>query len=342
MFIELWQCSSLSRMHARAMLLCSFLMAYPALAGPIDLTFFLTGDTHYGLDLWANNEPDNKATIDAMNSLPGTAYPASLGGVVGTPSGVLVAGDLTDTPEYANFYGIHIFPPAFRDGFTDDYAVDGSGRLHYPVYEGYGNHDVDNTAHGYTLDGIRERNLVRPGITHLSDNGLNYSWDWQGVHFVNLNIYPGMNERSGYSLDFLADDLKNYVGDSNRPVVLMHHFGFDGFSLNWWSDAERQAYANVIDGYNIVGIFHGHLHTTLDYQWNGYDIFDGSAAHDGNFLVVHLHGDQMDVASREGNQWGFTFSKTIAVPEPSALVYTTVIGAGVAVIAGLRIRRRCG
>jgi cytolysin (calcineurin-like family phosphatase) len=310
-----------------------------ALAGPVDLTFFFTADTHYGLDLWNYNEPANKATIDAMNALPGTLYPSSIGGVVGTPSGVLVAGDLTDTPEYINFNGASIPQIGWAvQGFDDDYAVDGSGRIHYPVYEGYGNHDVDNTTHSYTLDGIMARNLVRPGVVHLSDNGLNYSWNWQGVHFINLNIYPGMTDRSAYSLAFLQEDLLHYA-NTNTPIVLMQHFGFDSFGLGWWTDQERQAFANVIDGYNILGIFHGHLHTTMKYQWNGYDVFNGSAAKDGNFLVVRIHGDQMDVASREDNRWGFTFSKTIAIPEPSPLVYAFALCIIVIVLSNFRKRR---
>jgi len=291
-----------------------------AAAGPADFTFFLTGDTHYGLDLWYDNEPRNKSTIDAMNQLPGTPLPVALGGTVDVPNGVLIAGDLTDTPIYINFFGFPFPPPYYRDGFNDDYKVDGTGRLHYPVYEGYGNHDVDNTNYSYTLEGIRQRNLVRPGVTHLSENGLHYSWDWEGVHFINLNLYPGMNEASGYSLDFLQDDLLNYVGDSDTPIVLMHHYGMDFFGVGWWSDAERQAYANAIAGYNILGIFHGHLHGTDHYQWNGYDVFNGSAAKDGNFLVVRVADGKLDVAAREDGNWGFTYSKTFVVPEPSAVV----------------------
>ncbi|HVU89971.1 MAG TPA: hypothetical protein VHD36_21750 [Pirellulales bacterium] len=300
-------------------LLFSLVIVVPSqVAQATDLTFFFTADTHYGLDLWVNNEQGNKATIDAMNNLPGTAYPASIGGTVATPSGVLVAGDLTDTPERPNAYGFHV-PGIDADGFNEDYAVDGSGRIKYPVYEGYGNHDVDNTTHSYTLDMIRERNLVRPGITDLSANGLNYSWDWQGIHFINLNIYPGMNDRSGYSLQFLQDDLAHYT-TSNTPIIIMQHFGFDSFSLGWWTDAERQAFADTIAGHNILGIFHGHLHTTLAYQWDGYNVFDGSAAKDGNFLVVHITDGKMTVVSREDNHWGFAVSDNITLPEPSTFV----------------------
>ncbi len=311
-----------------AVVFCLAIFAPGAPARATNFTFFLTGDTHYGLQLIGQNEPGNKSTIDAMNNLPGTPYPAALGGVVDVPLGVLVAGDLTDTPDVQNFYGIHGLIE--RDGFNDDYALDGSGRLHYPVYEGYGNHDVDNTVYSYTLQGLKERNLVRPGVVHLSDNGLHYSWDWQGVHFINLNIYPGTDQRTGDSLDFLKDDLQNYLTSPDEPIVLMHHFGFDSFSLTWWTDAERQAYADAIAGHNVLGIFHGHLHDDFHYQWNGYDVFDGSAAKDGNFLVVHVTDNEMDVAAREGDQWAWTFSKPIQVPEPSTIVLALIAGCAVA------------
>lgn len=316
----------------------AFLLPAAAQAAP-NFTFFFTADTHYGLDQWTDNEVRNKATIARMNNLPGTNLPASLGGVVGTPKGVLIGGDLTDTPEFKNFYGIHTsFPALNRDGFNDNYAVDGSGLLKYPVYEGYGNHDVDNTSYSYTLQGIRERNLVRPDVTNLSGNQLHYSWDWEGVHFVNLNIYPGQNERSGYSLDFLMDDLAANVGDSGRPIVLMQHFGFDSFSDEWWTPTEQQAFADAIEGYNVAGIFHGHLHTTRQYQWNGIDVFMGSSARDGNFLVVEFEGDQMKVASREGDRWGFAFNKTITVPEPASIALA-IVGASALLIA--RRKRKC-
>lgn len=323
-----------------ALVLSAFLGLTPSVHAATDFTFFFTADTHYGLDQWTDNEVRNKATIARMNNLPGTALPAALGGAVDTPRGVLVGGDLTDTPELKNFYGIHVgYPILERDGFNDDYAVDGSGLLNYPVYEGYGNHDVDNTAYSYTLQGLRERNLVRPGVSTISDNGLHYSWDWEGVHLVNLNIYPGENERSGFSLDFLKEDLAQNVGDSGRPIVLMQHFGFDSFSDQWWTPAEQQAFADAIAGYNVVGIFHGHLHDTRKYQWNGIDVFMGSSARDGNFLVVEFEGDQMKVAAREGDGWGYTFTKTISVPEPASVTLAIVGVAGLLVAARKRHNR---
>ena len=69
----------------------SFVLLLPAAAHAApNFTFFFTADTHYGLDQWTDNEVRNKATIARMNNLPGTALPASLGGVVDTPKGVLI------------------------------------------------------------------------------------------------------------------------------------------------------------------------------------------------------------------------------------------------------------
>ena len=316
-------------------------LAALCLAGPAtaaNFTFFVTGDTHYGQDLYYLNEPYNKATIDQMNSLPGTPYPAPLGGTVEAPQGVLVAGDLTDTPEYSNFFGIHYAPLLYRDGFNDDYAVDGTGRLRYPVYEGYGNHDVDNTSHSYTLDGIRQRNLDRPGIGHVAPGGLHYSWDWQGVHFINLNLYPGLGTRADDSLLFLRDDLAHHLTSPQQPIVLMHHFGFDSFSQDWWSDAEREAYADALRGQYILGIFHGHWHDDFHYKWKGYDVFDGSAAKDGAFLVARIANGRMDVAARRGDAWSWTYSKPVLVPEPSSLVLAA-LAVGCLLLGGRRSRQ---
>ena len=39
----------------------------------------------------------------------------------------------------------------------------------------------------------------------------------------------------------------------------------------------------------------------------------------------------MDVASREDNRWGFTFSKTYTIPEPSTIVMG-LMGMGIVIV----------
>ncbi len=203
--------------------------------------------------------------------------------------GVLYAGDLT---HYSRFYSEFAW---YEDSIDDD-----AERF---LFDGVGNHDqimpqCDQLAACALVPPLnegcvdpwairsavrdRKRNTVK---TDKSDDA-HYSWDWHDVHFVQLNLYPGTDldppteylcgvypedhqHLSPYdSLDFLIDDLATYVGASGRPVVLIHHFGFDSFSLGWWTAAERLAYWNAIAPYNVVAIFTGHNHfSPADPNW---------------------------------------------------------------------------
>ena len=62
-----------------------------------------------------------------------------------------------------------------------------------------------------------------------------------------------------------------HVGRTGRPVVLMHHYGFDSFSTGdgWWTPEQRLAYWNAIASYNVVAIFTGHQHLTVSDRGSG-------------------------------------------------------------------------
>src|SRR5690606_27255438 len=115
-----------------------------ARAGGMHVNFLVTADTHFGYQV--PPDPDgvtrsledargiervHRVAIAAMNEIEGKPYPPALGGVVGKPLGLLVAGDLTEDGkprEWARFEGY--------------LGLDGSdGMLRYPVFEGIGNHD---------------------------------------------------------------------------------------------------------------------------------------------------------------------------------------------------------
>src|SRR3990172_8316222 len=85
-----------------------------------DITFFVASDSHYGLKQWESNEKPNKKAIHDMNSLPGVAYPLFGAGVVSTPKGVVVTGDLTDSGTLLNWYGWWLLWSWSRDGFVSD------------------------------------------------------------------------------------------------------------------------------------------------------------------------------------------------------------------------------
>ena len=266
------------------------------------LTFFFVADTHYGVS--PGSIPRNQANIDRMNSLPGTEYPATVtgGGVVQTPLGVLAGGDLTNRATEAEW-----------KSFVKDYGVNGEGRINYPVYEGYGNHE--RLGHDDALNGIISRNTQRAVALNISANGLHYSWDWNQVHFVNLNYYPGGDGIALNSLAFLTADLSTNVGDSGRPVVLYQHLGYGDFSGLAWTKAERDAYYRVIKDYNVIGIFGGHEHRTYHQTWQGMDFYGVRLGLRGVFLVVHIAEDAMIVAEHnsKGN-WGSIWQKSIVFP----------------------------
>ena len=275
-----------------------------------DLTFFQVSDTHYGLSPMVDQA--GPLLVDKMNQLPGTAFPPSIGGVVGKPRGVIHTGDITNDATKDQW-----------ELFVRDYGLTGKeGRLSWPVYETFGNHDGDEKSP--VRAGIRERNKTRVGLTQISDNGLHYSWDWDGIHFVSCGISVGTTIQPydpEHSFEFLEADLKKNVGTSGRPVILFHHFGFEKESLGWWPEEWRTKYDELIKGYNVIAILQGHAHTTSIYQWNQIDIYhpphilqkgprdSGPVTH--GFFVFHISDNELTVVERRlDDTWGMTARKT--------------------------------
>ena len=276
-----------------------------------DLTFFAVSDTHYGLG-GSEGAKTIPLLVDAMNELPGTAYPEKIGGKVGTPRGVPHIGDITNDGKRERW-----------EAWVRDYGLNGKdGRLHFPVYEAFGNHDGGPKLP--VRDGIRARNPQRVGLTEISTNGLLYCWQWEGIQFINLGIAPGSTLRPydpEFSMEFLPDVLKTHV-KPGQPVIIMHHFGFDkGHSLGWWSEERRVQFHELIKDQNVIGILHGHAHEPFIYQWEGLDIYhpphfqqkdpklSGPVSH--GFFVFHIKGNDLTVAERKlDGTWGMTARKT--------------------------------
>ena len=155
-----------------------------------------------------------------------------------------------------------------------------------------------------------------------------------GLHW---SIYPNANIR-----DWLADDLSS-VGPE-KPVIIFHHYGFDALSSSYWSSADQQAYQQILDGFNIIGIFHGHNHESWHYTWEGYDVYDvgtPSGSSDINsFAVVHLTQDTLTVAeylwTKDGNDqwnggsWDWYHTKSITSPTPTTCEEAWEYGYGIA------------
>jgi cytolysin (calcineurin-like family phosphatase) len=310
------------RIKSFALVAASIITGIAGAALGRDVTFFVASDLHYGQDQSDSNEQPNKNAIAIMNNLPGVAFPDKIFGVVAKPRGVLITGDLTDSGTGINYdgkyLGIHVF-----DGFIDDYPVKGGvgARIHYPVYEGYGNHDVQKQTGDAVLKGIASRNADRDTPVSVSDNGLHYSWDWDDVHFINVNAYAGGTGDARESLSYLQKDLAARAGASGRPVVIMQHYGFDKSSTEdrWWKQEDRDAFYNVVKKYNIVAIFSGHQHYGQRILWHGIVNFVAPRAKGENSLsgiyAVRMLDKKMIVAQRRyDSKWGDVWTEDLPAP----------------------------
>ncbi len=183
------------------------------------------------------------------------------------------------------------------------------GSIRFPVYLGLGNHDTSakgnfgmdndtdaalkvwNYLYTRTLNLHADRNgtgcLVGVDALCLDQfilgGSLNYSWDWHGVHFVQLNTWAGDTDRQ-YSpalglngMEWLRRDLAHYVGDSGRPVVMIQHYSLnDATQGDGWTSANKSDFKAAIAPYNVVAMFSGHSHA-LEYRSESNSVKGGTA-----------------------------------------------------------------
>lgn len=332
----------------------------------IDATFIFTNDVHacrMAGGLSPNCEQQGKTDanllrhIAALNRLPDERWPLKIGGQpsglaggskrIATPLGVIVGGDMTDDgggQVTAPSEGTQLlqFSHRYQQGTGPD-------RVHFPVYAGLGNHDLDQDGPPPHIDWYRRemRDYIeinhRPSVifkppvpaTNYDVESDSYSWDWGGLHLIQTHRFAGDTAKGAESgLGWLKDDLATYAGDG-RPVILFQHYGWDPFSLerwdpaaqtfdddgagapHWWTDDDRHALLSVLAGYNVIGIFHGHEHDrAMIYQRDGFDIFKPKAAFKGGFGLVHVTDRYMDVVLGEavGNDDEVSFTNAFSKP----------------------------
>ncbi|MCX7047388.1 MAG: metallophosphoesterase [Candidatus Sumerlaeota bacterium] len=280
-----------------------------------NITFIATSDVHY--DAFENEDRNDRVrdTIQRMNAITSESWPASLGGgAIQKPRGVVALGDVIDDGDRI-FEGKKQTAPQYAF-FAADFGLDGTdGKLKYPVYEGWGNHDgppAGKERNGFSFQAeLKKRNALRKEkgwLTGLSENGLHYSWDWDDVHFIQLNIYPAdtQNPNVKYSaewhnpqgsLTFMKEDLAKRVGSSGRPVALMSHCGFD---TNWWIAEDWKAAYEAAKPYNVILYLYGHTGTGVS-EWapagesQKWATINTGQAENG-FFVVQIENNSMRYA----------------------------------------------
>ncbi|MFB2550263.1 metallophosphoesterase [Ensifer soli] len=330
--------------------------AFPA----VDATFIFASDVHACLvsadALSPNCAAEGKTDanllkhVAALNAVDTKVWPAEIDGrptglagagmPIATPLGIVMGGDMTDdgggqVKVPGEGHQLMQYASRYQQGVGPD-------TVHVPVYDGLGNHDLDQDGAPPHPDWYRRELRDFVELNHrstvfykppvpvadydtLSDN---YSWDWGGLHLVQLQRFGGDTRKGAVSgLDWLKADLAQTASDG-RPVVLFQHYGWDAFSTerwdparntfddegagdpHWWSEAERAALIDAVKGYNVVGIFHGHEHPTpMIYRHAGIDIVKPVASFLGGFALVRVTNAFMDIAlatAKDGGGVEFT------------------------------------
>ena len=325
----------------------------------VNVTFLVINDVHacrIGDGLSPNCQQEGKTDANllrhilALNNIHHQNWPEEIAGKpsglsvagqrIARPEGIIVCGDVTDdgggqTAEFAEGSQLLQFSHRYQQGR-------GSDHVHFPVYVGLGNHDLDQDGRPPQVDWYRDelRDYVQMNhkpsvffkpavpVDNYDEASDNYSWNWGGLHLIQAQRYGGDNSKgTASSLDWMKQDLKTYASDG-RPVVIFQHYGWDHFSTerwdpakstfdddgtgtpHWWDESERQDLLATLSGYNVIGIFHGHEHDTpMAYKVNGIDVFKAKAAFMGGFTLVRVSNGRMDVAIGEAadNKGGVRF-----------------------------------
>jgi len=265
--------------------------------------------------------------------------------------GLIIAGDLTENTykwEILKFYNA-ILP----DEEDDLNPILNRKKDLDRLYEGLGNHDMRkgtccvvsgaNTELNETLNpsfsissdvgaGVDDDCVCETGLTNiisrdgrqdqLRSQAPHYSWEWDGIRFVQLNLLPGDEAETVWSgldrdpqdaLKFLHDELEDAGPDKN--VIVVHHYGMDKFSQKWWSQETKNAYKEVIKDYRVVAIISGHLHWTrnssaMQQCWNGVTAVTVGSIRLGLHVDFKIVDDQLTVRRLVNGspRWSDTYS----------------------------------
>lgn len=159
-----------------------------------------------------------------------------------------------------------------------------------------------------------------PGLQLCVINGsFSYSFNYGGIHFVELNLYPGYvpNGDDPYhynnytieitsGLKWLEEDLKQ-AREQGLKIILNYHepYGADQHDADPDSKSEGALNAKVkelLSKYHVTAVFAGHTHSQ-SYNADYYDhipLFISGALFEGDYYVVNVTQDSMTVTAYNG------------------------------------------
>jgi hypothetical protein len=210
------------------------------------LTFFGWSDTH--IPIYGDTSKLLPA-VDAMNTLPGKAYPKNIGGVVDTPAFVFNCGDITHWPTYQA-------KKAYEDLITK--------RLRYPSYEILGNHDEAGA------DGVEGAPPIMKEWFKKRYGDLSYTFDQGGIHFVcpfsayDESLGSPAQDITTEAMDFIRKNLHRHYSPElvpeklvsipkGRPIIVAVHLCLDAMT-------NRDAFVDALGDANVIMVLGGHYH----------------------------------------------------------------------------------
>ena len=224
-------------MRAVCFVVC-FLAPSRILSDTSVLTFFGWSDQHVKAD---GDGAHLIPAIDAINKLPGRAYPANITGQVDEPNFVMGLGDITEWPSRAA---------------RDTYERLITKRLRFPSFDVAGNHDSG---------GLSPSPVIHDWIVKRH-GALSYTFDKKGVHFVAL--YSKYDESLNNPAQPIAQDALEYLRKdlakvpAGTPVVVATHLCFDAIT-------NRDEFIDAFGDANVILVLGGHYHKAIVNKYKG-------------------------------------------------------------------------
>lgn len=265
-------------------------MAPAVAARPLDVILFGWSDQH----IRVNGDGEHlTAGIDAMNSLPGTPYPAGMGGKVARPALVLGLGDITEWPTHAALatYGKQL------------------ARLKWPSHDIAGNHDEGGLEPSKTLtDWITKRH-----------GGLSYAIDRPGLRILMVHTRFDPKGEPGQPVDHDALEwIRSHLQGVPRgaAVVVCMHPCLDSIT-------NRDALVDVLEKGPVALVLGGHYHKSVAATYRGIPFVQlpsPAANGDREIMVIRLTADRVMAMpwNYSRGQWVETPSKMLSAPRRPA------------------------
>ena len=241
------------------------------------LTFFGWSDQHVKTD---GDGAHLIPAIDAMNALPGRAYPAAIGGRVEDPNFVIGLGDITEWPTRAA---------------RDTYEQLITGRLKFPSYDVAGNHDDGGRVPSPTMhDWLRKRH-----------GSLSYTFEKKGVHFVAL--HSKYDEALNSPAQPISDGALVYLRKTlskipkGAPIIVATHLCFESIT-------NRDDFVDALGKANVILVLGGHYHKASVNKYRGINFLQLPSPAPGSpsqVTVLRIDSDRLIAVpfDYEKNQW---------------------------------------